>query len=50
MSRSFIYQPHVRQFGSTTITPDIAIDRVYLAGGGIPASMPVYWLASDVLL
>ena len=50
MSRSFIYQPHVRQFGGTIITPDIAIDRVYVAGGGTPASMPVSWLTSDVVL
>jgi len=50
MSRSFIYQPHVRQFGGTIITPDIAIDRLYVASGGTLASMPVSWLTSDVIL
>ena len=50
MSRSFIYQPHVRQTGDTIITPDIAIDRAYVAGGGAPAAMPVSWLTSDAVL
>jgi len=50
MSRRFIYQPHVRQFGGTIITPDIAIDRVYVAGRGTPAAMPLSWLTSDVVL
>ena len=50
MSSSFVYQPHLRQSGGTVITPDIAIDRVYMSGSASLEPVPVSRLISTTVL
>jgi hypothetical protein len=50
MSSSFVYQPHLRQSGGAIITPDIAIDRVFMSGSASLAPVPVSRLTSATVL
>ncbi|MEC7490602.1 MAG: DUF2848 family protein [Pseudomonadota bacterium] len=49
MSSSFIYQPHVHQSNGGVVTPDIAINRVYIFEGGRHSAFPVSQLTSRVV-
>lgn len=50
MSSSFVYQPHVHQSDGTIITPDIAIERVYIAGPAGLEAVPTARLTSAAAL
>lgn len=50
MTSSFIYQPHVHQSNDGIVTPDIAINRVYIFEGGRHSAVPVSHLTSHVVI
>lgn len=50
MSSSFVYHPHVHRSDGTVITPDIAVDRVFVSGPAGLEAAPVSRLTSAAAL